>query len=163
MQHYFRLTLSTLGLIVLQTTIIPFTSVANIIPDLLLIWIVYIAVTRGQIPATIFGFAIGLSIDFLSGQFIGLSALCKTLAGFLAGYFFNENKIEITLGNYQFLVIVGVISLVHNILYFSIFTRGSDVGFVIAVFRFGLFSTIYTTTMALIPFFLYSSRKPSLR
>lgn len=162
MQHYLRLSLYTLGLIILQTTIIPFTSVGNIIPDLLLIWIVYIAVTRGQIPAAIFGFAVGLCLDFLSGQFIGLSALCKTVAGFLAGYFYHENKVDVTLSNYQFLVITGAVSLVHNILYFIIFTQGSDVPLAAAIFQFGVFSTLYTTAMALLPFFFYS-RRLSLR
>lgn len=162
MQLYLRYALITLGLITLQTTIIPFTSIANIIPDLLLIWIVYIAITTGQIPATIFGFAIGLILDLVSGQFLGLSALSKTAAGFLAGYFYNENKIDITLGNYQFLVIVGMMSFFHNIVYFVIFTQGSDVGFFTAIFRFGLFSTLYTITLAIIPFFLFS-RKSSLR
>ncbi len=156
MQLYLRYALITLALITLQTTIIPFTSIAHIIPDILLIWIVYIAITRGQIPATIFGFAIGLVMDLLSGEFLGLSALTKTIAGFLSGYFYNENKIEMTLGNYQFLIFVAIMSFVHNVIYFVIFTQGSDVGFFTAIFRFGMFSTIYTTSLALIPYFIYS-------
>ena len=162
MQKYFRLILITLGLVALQTTIVAFTSIANIIPDILLIWIVFIAITRGQIPATVFGFGIGLIIDLLSGQFLGLSALTKTVAGFLAGYFYHENKIEMTLSNYRFLIVVGTISLVHNVMYFVIFTQGSEVGVFMAIFRFGIFSTLYTTAIASIPMFVYA-RKPQLR
>ncbi len=137
-------------------------SIANIVPDVLMIWIVFIAITRGQIPATVFGFGIGLVMDMVSGQFLGLSALSKTAAGFLAGYFYNENKIDINLGNYQFLVIVAAASFVHNSIYFIIFTRGSDVGLFTAVFQFGIFSTLYTIVIAAIPMFVYA-RKRQLR
>lgn len=157
-----RLILITVLLLTVQTTIVSFTSVFNIVPDIMVIWIVYIAVTQGQIRATAFGFGIGLTIDLVSGQFLGLSALCKTLAGFIAGYFFQENKVEFTLGNYRFMVIVAVISFVHNVIYFVIFTQGSDVGLFEAIFRFGLLSSIYTTTISSIPMFV-SMRKPQLR
>lgn len=162
MPKHLRLVLISLGLIALQTTIVSFMSVLNIIPDLMLIWIVYIAVTQGQIPATVYGFGIGLVIDLLSGQFLGLLALSKTIAGFLSGYFYHENKIDITLSNYRFLIIVGIITLVHNIVYFVIFTRGSDVGLFTAIFRFGIFSMLYTTALSSIPMFI-AMRKPQLR
>ena len=162
MPNHLRLVLYTLLLITFQTTIVSFTSIANIIPDVMLIWIVYLAVTEGQIPATLYGFGIGLLLDLVSGQFLGLSALSKTVAGFLAGYFYHENKIEINLANYQFLLFVGIASLAHNLIYFIIFTQGSDVGLLTAVFRFGLFSTLYTTFVASIPMFIHA-RRPSLR
>lgn len=162
MPKHVRLLLITLVLITLQTTIVSFTSIANIIPDVMLIWIVYIAITQGQVPATVYGFGIGLILDLVSGQFLGLSALSKTVAGFLAGYFFHENKIGINLANYQFLIFVGAASFAHNLIYFTIFTQGSDVDLFTAVFRFGLFSTIYTTFIASIPMFI-NSRKPMYR
>jgi rod shape-determining protein MreD len=158
MQKNLRLLLISVLLMTLQTTIVTFTSIGNIVPDILLIWIVYIAVTEGQMKSTVIGFLIGLTMDLVSGQFLGLSALTKTIAGFLAGYFYHENKIEITLGNYQFMVIVAVASLVHNVIYFVIFTQGSDVGLVTAIVEFGLFSTIYTTIVAMIPMFIYSRK-----
>ncbi len=162
MPKHVRLILFTLLLVTFQTTIVSFTSIANIIPDIMLIWIVYIAVTQGQIPATVYGFAIGLLLDLISGQFLGLSALSKTIAGFLAGYFFHENKIEINLANYQFLLFVGIASLAHNLIYFIIFTLGSEVGLITAIFRFGIFSSLYTTFVATIPMFVHS-RRPNLR
>ncbi|MDP1675648.1 MAG: rod shape-determining protein MreD [Bacteroidota bacterium] len=162
MPKHVRLAITTLFLVALQTTIVSFTSIANIIPDIMLIWIVYIAITEGQIPATVYGFAIGLLLDLVSGQFLGLSALSKTIAGFLAGYFYNENKTQMNLANYQFLIIVGIASVIHNLIYFIIFTQGSDVDLLTAIFRFGIFSALYTTTVASIPMFVHS-RKPSLR
>ncbi len=92
--------LLSLVLLVLQTTIIRFLAVQMIVPDLILLWIVYLAVRRGQIAATTAGFLLGLAFDLLSGpdSMLGLAALSKTAAGFVAGYFYSENKITQTLG-----------------------------------------------------------------
>lgn len=158
MQRYFRYSVFTLLLLILQTTIIPFTAIANIIPDILIVWIVYVAIKIGQIPATIIGFTIGLVMDLISEQFIGLSALSKTIVGFLAGYFYNENKIDYTIGSYQFLIIVGLSSLFHNVIYFVIFVQGSEIGFWTAILRFGFFSTVYTTVIAVLPVFVFSRK-----
>jgi rod shape-determining protein MreD len=158
MQSYLRYSAVTLVLLIFQTTVMPFTSIANIIPDILIVWIVYVAVKLGQIPATITGFTIGLGMDLISGQFIGLSALSKTIAGFFAGYFYNENKTDYTIGSHQFLIIVGLSSLFHNIVYFVIFVQGSEIGFWSAILRFGLFSTVYTTAVAVLPVFAFSRK-----
>ncbi|HLP16774.1 MAG TPA: rod shape-determining protein MreD [Bacteroidota bacterium] len=158
MPHSVRILLITVLLVALQTTLIPFLSVANIIPDILLIWVVYTALQSGQIPATVLGFAAGLFVDLLSGQFLGLSALSKTIVGFAAGYFFNDNKVNFTIARYQFLVIVALMSFVHNVIYFAIFVQGTDIGFVTAMLRFGLFATIYTTAVALLPWFVFTRK-----
>lgn len=158
MRKNLRLALISLVLLTFQTTIVTFMSIGNIVPDVLLIWIVYVAVTEGQIKSTVTGFCTGLAMDLVSGQFLGLSALTKTIAGFLSGYFYHENKVEVTLGNYQFLVIVAIASFVHNVVYFVIFTQGSAVGFMKAVIEFGVLSTFYTTVIALIPMFIFSRR-----
>ncbi len=158
MQQYLRYTLATVILLILQTTIIPFASIANIVPDILIVWVVFVAIKLGQIPATVAGFLVGISIDLVSGHFIGLSALSKTIAGFFAGYFYNENKTDYTIGNYQFLIIVGLSSLFHNIVYFVIFVQGSEIGFWSAIFRFGLFSTIYTIAFAVLPMLAFSRK-----
>ena len=158
MQRYLQYGLITILFILFQTTILPFAAISNIVPDVLLVWTVFIAIKLGQIPATVAGFAIGLAIDLVSGHFIGLSALSKTVAGFFAGYFFNENKIDYTLGSYQFLIVVGLASVIHNLIYFVIFVQGSEIGFWTAIFRFGLFSTVYTLALAVLPVFAYSRK-----
>jgi rod shape-determining protein MreD len=158
MQLYIRYGLITLFLVILQTTIIPFTAIAQITPDLLIIWIIYIAIQHGQIPGTIAGFCIGLIVDFVGGQFLGITALSKTIAGFLAGYFFNENKTEQILGSYEFLIVTALASFIHNIIYFVISVQGSDISMGTAVFHFGLFSMLYTVAAALFPVFYYSRK-----
>ena len=69
----------------------PLLRLADIFQIYVMLYLVYIALRRGQIEATINGFIIGLLQDVITTQFFGLAALSKTIAGFVAGYFFNEN------------------------------------------------------------------------
>ena len=161
MNRITRNILISLALIVLQTTIVRMLSLEGIQPDILIIWIVYVALTEGQMHATVWGFCVGLFMDLLSGNFLGLSAMTKTLSGFLGGYFYNENKTRLTLGTYRFLLVILFVSFLHNILYFLIYTQGSDMHFWSVVVRFGITTTLYTATLCVIPMFAFS-RKLSL-
>lgn len=149
----------TLLLIILQTQAMHLLSMEGITPDILTIWIVYIALKNGQFAATIWGFAVGLLFDLSTGSFIGLSALTKTVCGFSAGYFYSENKTPLTLGSYRYLVIVLIASVVQNTLYFLIYTQGSEIGMLRAIFQVGLATTFYTATLTLIPMFAFARRR----
>ncbi len=156
MNRYLRSALISLFLILLQTTVIELLSIESVTPDLLVVWIVYVAIKEGQIPATVTGFAIGLVLDLITGEFIGLSALTKTICGFTAGYFFNVNKTPQTLGSYRFLVIVFIASLLHNIVYFTIYTMGSELAFTEIMLRYGATSTLYTLAFSLLPMLVFA-------
>ena len=106
------------------------------------------------------GFFIGLALDLLSGSdgMLGLSALTKTVAGFIAGYFYNENKTLQTLGSYRFLVdraasparcIISFISL-------SFFREAGSAGGMPAPVRPP--RTLYTAAAGLIPMFWIASQ-----
>jgi hypothetical protein len=81
------------------------------------------------------------------------------LCGFLAGYFFNENKTRMFLGSYRFILIVFVVSVFQNILYFVIFTQGSDIGLLKAIVQYGLTTTLYTAVVTIFPVLLFSRRQ----
>lgn len=150
--------------VLVQTTIARYLAIENIAPDLLLIWVVYLALREGQSAATAAGFFLGLLFDLISGKdgMLGLAALCKTVAGFAAGYFYNENKISQILGGYQFILVVTVASIVHNVLYFIIFLQGTEVGWLDAVVLYGFPTTVYTAALALLPMFVFSRRSSQL-
>jgi rod shape-determining protein MreD len=155
MEHYVRSALAILALLLLQTTFVPFLSISGFLPDVLLIWVVYIAVTRGQLEATITGFAIGLLQDAVTVQFFGLSVLTKTVAGFVAGYFFNENLTEQTLGSYRFLLITLLSSFVHNLLYYGIFLQGIQDALLTTMIEFSIAVSLYTALMGVFPMFTF--------
>ncbi len=161
MERHFRSALIVLGLLLLQTTFVSFLSVGGFVPDLLLIWVVYTAVRRGQTEAMVAGFLVGLLQDIVSTQLFGLAALSKTLAGFLGGYFYNENKTDQTLGTYQFLLIVAVCSVLHNGVFFSIFLQGAEVPLFWTTLQYAFATAAYTTMLSALPMFAFSRKARS--
>jgi rod shape-determining protein MreD len=155
MEHYLRSSLVALALLVLQTTFIPFLSIGGFLPDVFLIWVVYVAIRRGQMEATVTGFVVGLLQDAVSMQFFGLSALTMTIAGFVAGYFFNDNSTEQTLGSYRFLTILLLSSFVHNIIYYLVFLQGIQDAVVTSTLEFSIFTSVYTVLLGVFPMFTF--------
>ena len=150
----------TLLFVLLQTTLARYLAVAGLAPDLALIWVVYLALRRGQIAGTVAGFFAGLVLDLLSGNdgMLGLSALATTSGGFMAGYFYSENKTLQTLGSYRFILILLSAALVHNLIYFIIFLQGSGVHWWEAIFLYGVPAAVYTAAVGLLPMFIYARR-----
>jgi len=150
----------TLLCILLQTTIAQYLAVAGLSPDITLIWIIYLSLRRGQMTGTVAGFFCGLVLDLLSGAdgMLGLAALSKTAAGFTAGYFFNENKTLQTLGSYRFILIILLVSVVHNLIYFIIFLQGSGAHWWQAILLYGVPAALYTAAVGLMPAFVFARR-----
>lgn len=87
MKYFFASLGCILSLLLLETTIFTNLNFLPVIPDLLLIFTIYIGISRGSISGEIQGFASGFSLDFMSGAPLGLNALIRTILGFLAGLF----------------------------------------------------------------------------
>ena len=69
-----------------------------VLPDLVLLIVVYVSFMNSSIIGATSGFISGLLMDFLSASPVGLNALTKTVTGFVAGKFsgsFNKNKLLI--------------------------------------------------------------------
>jgi rod shape-determining protein MreD len=158
MQPYIRSVLVVIGLLLLQTTFLPFITLGGYLPDLFILYLVYVALRRGQIEATISGFIIGLLQDVITTQFFGLAALSKTIAGFVAGYFFNENTVEQTLGSYRYVLLVALCSVIHNLIYFIIFFQGSNESVLFSTIEHTIGITLYTCVISVLPMF-FCSRK----
>jgi len=161
MNRYVKYSIISVLFIILQTTLVHLMNLEGIIPDILAVWVIYIAVANGQMEGMLWGFGIGLLLDLTSHDFIGLSALSKTICGFLGGYFFNENKTRLVLGSYRFILIVFFVTLIQNIVYFILFTRGSEINLLRAILQFGVTTTLYTSIVTLFPVFIFS-RRPTL-
>jgi rod shape-determining protein MreD len=158
MQPYIRSALVVIGLILLQTTFLPFITLGGYLPDIFIIYLVYIALRRGQIEATVSGFIIGLLQDIITTHFFGLAALSKTIAGFVAGYFFNENTAEQTLGSYRFVLLVALCSVVHNFIYFIFFFQGSGNPVLLSAMESIIGITLYTCVVSVLSMFFFSRK-----
>jgi rod shape-determining protein MreD len=155
--------LITILLLFIHSFLVPYLAVAHVVPDILLIWVVYLAIRRGQLTATVAGFLIGLVMDLTSEgrEMVGLTALTKSVGGFLGGYFFNENRMFQILGGSQFIIAVAVVSLAHHLLYFLIFLQGKNVGFGGMVFQYAVPATLYNVLLALLPMFIIGRKHGS--
>jgi rod shape-determining protein MreD len=69
----------------LQTTLGRFMAAGTIAVDLVLVVVVYVALTSGPATGLLTGTFAGLIQDALSSNVIGIGGLAKTIVGFLAG------------------------------------------------------------------------------
>lgn len=132
-------------------------SFGSVSPELLLILCVWIALTEGQFNAILFAFVIGIVFDIVSTDVIGSNALAKTIATFIAGYFFNEKIIKKNIATLRFVGIVGVATFIHNIVYYTLYIQPTDITFVQFFLRYGIAGVAYTMVVSLLPM-LYNSR-----
>lgn len=145
-----------LALAFLQTGLLSFISIKDITPDLMLILIVWIALKHGQFVGLIAGFVCGLMLDVISLDVIGTNALSKTVAAYLAGFFYKEDKI--LTGDMRFLGIVALSSIVNNLIYFFFYLKASDLAFLPFFMKYGLGMAIYTIAFATLPM-IFAMRK----
>jgi len=71
--------------LVLQTTLARLVVRGPFVVDLILVAVVYVALTAGPVAGLLSGAAAGLAQDALSSGFIGIGGLAKTVVGFLVG------------------------------------------------------------------------------
>jgi len=144
--------------LIIQTTIIPLVSINGVVPDLVIILLVFYTLRNGQIYGTVLGFIYGLFFDLITGSLLGSAMLAKTLAGFIAGYFANENKIEIYFKSYNFALIVLLCSVINSVIntFFSSIELNSNL--LIMVFQLGLLPGLYTAVVSLISIVFYPRR-----
>ncbi len=162
MGRHVRYMVITAVLIFVQTTLVRYLEVAKITPDLLAIWVTYLALKEGQLVGTTWGFLVGVGVDLVSGNFFGLSALTKTIGGFSAGYFHDERKFKYVFGSYRFLLVVFLSSLAQHVIYFVLFSRGTDIPILNAIVEFGVSTTLYTTLLSLFPVMIVARRTASI-
>ncbi len=152
--RYISYAIAALLLSVVNIVLLDFIAVGSLTPDFILILVVWIAVTEGQFIGIFAGFLCGLLFDFITHDVIGTNALAKTMAAFVAGWFYKENKADFTIGSYRFLVIVFIGSLVHNFIYFFFYIKSTEISFFPFFMKYGLATSLYTTVFAIFPMLL---------
>jgi rod shape-determining protein MreD len=77
--------LATAAALALQTTLAGFLVRGTVAIDLVLVVVIYVALTSGPVTGLLTGTFAGLIQDALSSGVIGIGGLAKTLVGFVAG------------------------------------------------------------------------------
>ncbi len=142
-------------LLILQTTIIPLIAINGVIPDLILILLVFYALRFGQIYGTVLGFVFGFLFDIITGSLLGSTMLAKTIAGFVAGYFYSEKKQEVYIKSLVFCLIVLLCAIIDSVVYSFFSTIDFNSNFLFLIFEQGMLPGFYTAVLSLIVVVFY--------
>lgn len=138
---------------VIQVLTFQLISIEGITPDLLIILVVWISLYEGKLHGLFAGFIIGLIFDFISFDVIGTNALSKTVAAFVAGWFYVRDKEDIITGSYKFPLITLLAAFLHNIIYYFFYIQPSELEFRSFFLQYGIASTFYTAVFSLFVMF----------
>lgn len=145
MQFPFYLLLLGAALI-LQTTILDYVAVQGIKPDLVMLLVALAGFLLGTREGAFLGFVAGIIEDLFSGSYIGLNALSKMAAGYLAGVvgerFYKENIVVAT-GATFFSAMAGLAVNYLLLLYLDIYVNP-----IYALLRVALPTAFYTAALS---------------
>ncbi|WP_412068256.1 rod shape-determining protein MreD [Rubrivirga sp. IMCC43871] len=119
-------------------------------PDVVLLYVAYVALRRGRVAGAVTGFCAGLAMDVLvMPTSLGLNTVLKTIMGFVIGFFRSEQGENLRLTPVQAFVGALVVAVVHNGLMTIVLAL--DVGTRTPFLVFGLWlgGALYTAIVAL--------------
>jgi rod shape-determining protein MreD len=158
--EYFKYFCIAVLLFIIQVTFVPYLSVEMITPDIPILFVIYLSLQRGQFFGMILGFLDGFFFVFFAGNFFGLYALTYTIAAFITGYFYEEDRAKETLQSYFFIFIMFLSVFFSNLIYFIIFIQGmSEFNFSLLITKYCLGSTVYTLIFGIFFMFIISRGK----
>ncbi|MBS1518763.1 MAG: rod shape-determining protein MreD [Bacteroidetes bacterium] len=143
--EYLKFAIIFAVLIIVQVSFVWLIAISNynITPDLVIVLVIYLGFTRGQIAGMVSGFITGLTLDLLSGSFIGLSALSYCVAGFIAGYFSFQDTAKSSVKR-SMIGIMFLCTVIAYSIFFWIYYQGSSVSFPEIFMKYVLTTTLYT-------------------
>ena len=117
-------TLIIFFIVLLQATILDYIKIFYIKPNLLIVFVISVALLRGNIEGAVIGFFVGLSQDLISGKVLGFYTVLGMYLGLIIG---SVNK---RLYRENFLVVLFftfISSIVYEMMvyFLSTFTHGS--------------------------------------
>lgn len=150
MKRFIILTIEIIICFLLQTTVFQWFSLANVVPNLLLVVTVSSAFMHGQKEGLLVGFFSGLLVDFCFGNVIGMYAFIYMFVGYINGY---SNKIfdmdDMTVP----IILIGVSEFIYFFLYYILeFLLRGKLNIFFYFTRIGLPEIIYTVFISI---FLY--------
>jgi len=149
--EYLKFAIIFAVLIIVQVSFIWLIAISNynITPDLVILLVIYIGITRGQIPGMISGFLAGLTMDLLNGSFIGLLALSYSIAGFIAGYFSYTDSSKSSVKR-SIIGIMFLCTVVAYSIFFWIYYQGVSISYGEIFMKFVLTTSIYTLVFGIL-------------
>jgi rod shape-determining protein MreD len=106
----------------------------------------------------VLGFIFGFLFDIITGSLLGSSVISKTITGFTAGYFSNENKRELYLKSYAFPLIVLLCGIIDSFVYSFFSSSNLNSNFMLIMLQQGIFPGVYTAALSIIVLFFMPKR-----
>lgn len=157
--RYVLYSLAALLIIVFQISIVNLIQIGGLTPNLMIILVVWITLSEGQFAGLFAGFLAGLIFDVATFDLIGTNALAQTVNAFVAGFFYKQGKEDLTLKRFGFIITVFVGSVFHNIVYFFLYLKLSELDFFSFFFKYGIATSLYTTVFAVAAILFKMPRK----
>ena len=122
----------------------------GVMPDVVLLYVAYVALRRGRVAGAVTGFAAGLLMDLVvNPSTLGINALLKTLMGFVVGLFQSEQGEHLRLTPVQAFVGALVVAVVHNGLLTILLALDQGTRTPFLIFGLWLGGALYTAVVAL--------------
>ncbi len=120
-------------------------------PDVVLLFVAYVALRRGRVAGAVAGFGAGLAMDLIvNPATLGLNAVLKTLLGFVVGLFRSDQGDHLRLSPVQAFLGALMIAVVHNGLMTIVLALEQDTRTPFLIFGLWLGSALYTAVVALV-------------
>ncbi len=145
-------------LLIVQTTVVNLISINGIVPDLILILLVFYSIKTNQMYGMILGFVFGFLFDLITGSLLGSSVISKTITGFTAGYFSNENKREFYLSSYAFPLIVLLCGIIDSFVFSFFSSSDLRTSFVFLMLQQGIYPGLYSAAISVVVVFFIPKR-----
>ncbi len=148
------------AVIVVQSSFAQLIAIHDVRPDLLIVILIFYSFRFGQTKATVGGFVVGLVQDILTGgilgvseRALGLSSFTKSVTGFLSGFSAKKEKPD---SAKTFITTLLVVTLIHNILFFFLYTIGEEISSLdLMVYRI-IPSSLYTIVAGILLYYIRS-------
>lgn len=132
--------------LLIQTSWVYKVQAFGLTPDIVLLVLVYIGITGGQVEGAIFGFASGFLLDVYNPEDMGINALANSVVGFAVGYI----RIGVVAEDLRVQALLFFLSVVlHDLIYFTFDSIASPAAILARLFRYGLGTAFYTALVGL--------------
>ncbi len=121
-------------------------DIKGVRPDLMLIYVAFLAVHHDNVIALIAGFFAGLFQDITAIHFVGVYALIKATIGFWGACFFQTQTVQFKFWMFPiFVFVAGIIQFTWSGIFLLL---GADMSFIHYFVTFVLPSSFYTASFA---------------
>ncbi|GAF98244.1 unnamed protein product [marine sediment metagenome] len=145
--------------VIFQTFFASLISIEKVMPDIFVILVVYLTLTKSLTHGAIFGFISGIAESSSDPYLFGLSALLKVLLALIVFVFSTRLRLE---SNFARVVVVFISVVAHNTFYYLI-AFGLDIQLVMySTMKYALLDAVYSAVIAVILVYL-SVRKLTLK